>query len=182
MAMRKKFQGWRESASHLRDLSWGFAVRLNWLIERVCVVLVAVLVLDIWFGIVARYFLELGITWTEELARYIMIWAALLAVSCAAHRRDHIGLVFVLNALPLRPRRILQAAIDALGIAFFLFLLVYGIRMTIDGASQYAMIFGMNMVVPYASVPVSAGLTALQIFLAAIQPPAEPEAPGVLST
>ena len=179
--MRKKFHLRRDSASSLRGSLWGFAVRLNWLVERVCVVLVAVLVLDIWFGIVARYFLELGITWTEELARYIMIWAALLAVSCAAHRREHIGLVFVLAALPRRPRRVLQAAIDGLGIAFFLFLLVYGIQMTIDGASQYAMIFGMNMVVPYASVPVSAGLTALQIFLAAIQPPAEPEAPEVLS-
>ncbi len=179
--MRKKFRSGRDSASQLRDSLWVFATKLNWLIERVCVVLVAVLVLDIWFGIVARYFLELGITWTEELARYIMIWAALLAISCAAHRREHIGLVFVLNALPQRPRRILQAAIDGLGIAFFLLLLVYGIRMSIDGASQYAMIFGMNMVVPYAAVPVSAGLTALQIFIVAIQPPTEPEAPEVLS-
>jgi len=83
--------------------------------------------------------------------------------------------------LPPRPRRALQAAIDALGIAFFLFLVVYGIRMTIDGTSQYAMIFGMTMVVPYASVPVSAGLTALQIFLVAIRSPVEPEMPEVLS-
>jgi len=173
--MRKKFHDEREATAHFRVVMWKFAVKLNWLIERICVVLVAVLVLDIWFGIVARYVLELGITWTEELARYIMIWAALLAISSAAHRREHIGLVFVLLALPPHPRRILQAAIDGLGIAFFLFLFVYGIRMTIDGASQYAMIFGMNMVVPFASVPVSAGLTALQIFLVAIKPPSTPE-------
>lgn len=162
------------------DGLWKFAVGLNWLVERICVVLVAVLVLDIWFGIVARYFLELGITWTEELARYIMIWAALLAISSAAHRREHIGLVFVLNALSPRPRRILQAAIDGLGIAFFLFLLFFGIRMTIDGASQYAMIFGMTMVVPFAAVPVSAALTALQIFLVAIRPSVTPEGPEVM--
>ncbi len=153
-----------------RAAMWRFGERLNWLVERICVVLVAVLVLDIWFGIIARYFLELGITWTEELARYIMIWAALLAISSAAHRREHIGLIFILMALPPRPRQVLQAAIDCLGIVFFLFLFVYGIRMTIDGTSQFAMIFGMNMVVPFASVPIGAGLSALQIFLTAIRP------------
>ena len=162
-----------------RAAMWTFGEKLNWLVERICVILVAVLVLDIWFGIVARYFLDLGITWTEELARYIMIWAALLAISSAAHRREHIGLIFILMALPPRPRQVLQAGIDCLGIAFFLFLLVYGIRMTIDGANQFAMIFGMNMVVPFASVPIGAGLTALQIFLTAIRPQIPPEAQEV---
>ncbi len=156
--------------SELRNALWTFGERLNWLVERICVVLVAALVLDIWFGILARYVLELGITWTEELARYIMIWAALLAISAAAHRREHIGLNFVMQVLPPVPQRILQAAIDALGIAFFLFLSVYGVGMTVEGASQFAMIFGMTMVVPYASVPVAAALTALQIFITAIRP------------
>ncbi len=178
--MKKKFQQSDGSAVLIGDRMWKFAVRLNWLVERICAVLVAVLVVDIWFGIVARYFLELGITWTEELARYIMIWAALLAISCGAHRREHIGLIFILNALSPRPRRVLQVMIDCLGIAFFLFLLVYGIRMTIDGTSQFAMIFGMTMVVPFAAVPVSAGLTALQIFLVAIRSPKLPEPPEVM--
>lgn len=156
--------------SDLRERAWTLGERLNWWVERACVVLVAALVLDIWFGIVARYVLELGITWTEELARYIMIWAALLAVSSAAHHREHIGLDFVSRLLPPLPRVILQGAIDCLGFAFFLFLFVYGVGMTADGASQFAMIFGMTMVVPFASVPVAAALTALQIFLTAIRP------------
>ena len=160
-------------ASNVRILAWAFGGKLNWWVERLCATLVALLVLDIWFGIVARYVLELGITWTEELARYIMIWAALLAISCAAHRREHIGLDFVARRLSPLPRRILQAAIDSLGIAFFLFLSVYGVGMTADGSSQFAMIFGMTMVVPYASVPVAAMLTALQIFLTAIKPAIE---------
>ena len=153
----------------LRDALWVFGEKLNWLVDRICVILIAALVLDIWFGIIARYVLELGITWTEELARYIMIWAALLAISSAAHHREHIGLDFALRILPPLPRRILQAGIDALGIAFFLFLSFYGIGMTVDGASQYAMIFGMTMMVPFASVPVAAALTAFQIFLTAIR-------------
>ncbi len=34
--------------------------RINWFVERFCALLVAVLVIDIWFGILARYGLELG--------------------------------------------------------------------------------------------------------------------------
>ncbi len=146
-----------------------FGTRINWVVERICALLVAVLVLDIWFGILARYGLELGITWTEELARYLMIWAALLAVPCVAFRREHIGLNIVARWLPHGPRIALNLTLDALGLAFFLFLFVYGLRMAADGSSQYAMIFGMTMTVPFASVPVSAGLTALQIILAAIR-------------
>lgn len=159
--------------SVLRGAAWAFGEKLNWWVERLCVVLIAALVLDIWFGILARYVLELGITWTEELARYIMIWAALLAISSAAHHREHIGLDFVSRMLPPRPRMILQAVIDCLGIAFFLLLSFYGIGMTADGTSQFAMIFGMTMVVPFASVPVAAGLTAVQIFITAISPAIE---------
>jgi TRAP-type transport system small permease protein len=156
-----------------RTALWAFGEKLNWLVDRTCVILVAALVLDIWFGIIARYVLELGITWTEELARYIMIWAALLAISSAAHHREHIGLDFALRALPPLPRRILQAGIDTLGVAFFLFLCFYGVGMTVDGANQYAMIFGMTMMVPFASVPVAAALTALQIFIASLKPAGE---------
>jgi len=165
--------------SNFRILAWNLGKKLNWWVERLCALLVAVLVLDIWFGIVARYVLELGITWTEELARYIMIWAALLAISCAAHRREHIGLDFLSRLLVPAQRWILQAAIDSLGIAFFLFLFVYGVGMAADGASQYAMIFGMTMVVPYASVPVAAALTALQILLAASRPASSDAPVGV---
>lgn len=51
------------------------------------------------------------------------------------------------------------------GLAFFTFLAVYGVGMAQSGASQYATIFGMTMVVPFASVPVAAGLTSIQIFV-----------------
>lgn len=153
----------------MRDQLARFSATLNWFLERFCALLVALMVLDIWFGIVARYGLELGITWTEELARYLMIWAALVAVPCAAYHREHIGLTIVSDRLPRGPRTALHLVLDLLGIAFFLFLFVYGLRMTADGYSQYAMIFGMTMTVPYASVPVSAGLTVFQITAALLR-------------
>jgi TRAP-type C4-dicarboxylate transport system permease small subunit len=139
--------------------------RLNWAAERVCALLMAVLVLTIWLGVLDRYLYTLGTTWTEEFARYTMIWCALLAVPVAAYRREHIGLEFVLNFLSRPSRRVLQLALDLIGIAFFLFLTYYSIGMTIEGKSQHANIFGMTMFIPFASVPITSALTVFQIFV-----------------
>lgn len=143
-----------------------FAFRLNWIVERICALLVGVMVVVIWFEVLERYFLELGITWTEEFSRYVMIWAALLAVSCGAYYREHIGLELFNRFLPPRALRTLTVSLDVMGIAFFGFLFYYGIGMTASGTGQYATIFGMTMVVPFAAVPVSSALTAIQIFAA----------------
>lgn len=150
-----------------------FAARLNWLVERVCALLIGAMVVIIWFEVLERYFLELGVTWTEELSRYVMIWAALLAVSYGAYYREHIGLALFKQLLPQKGARILVFILDIFSMSFFLFLAWYGIGMTTGGASQYATIFGMTMVLPFAAVPISSILTAFQIFAAMFRNPAD---------
>jgi TRAP-type C4-dicarboxylate transport system permease small subunit len=52
-----------------------------------------------------------------------------------------------------------------IGLAFFIFLTLYGIGMAASGKTQYATIFGMNMVVPFASVPICGALTSIQLIV-----------------
>ena len=136
---------------------------INYLTERLCGLLVAAMIGVVWFGIIDRYFLALGGTWTEELARYIMIWAALLAIPCCTHRREHIGLNLLFAKLPSRHQVKFRLLLDLIGLIFFAFLFYYGIMMTKAGATQFATIFGMNMTIPYLSVPLASGLTIIQI-------------------
>jgi TRAP-type C4-dicarboxylate transport system permease small subunit len=145
------------------------AYRVNWVLERVCAALAAGMVLIVWFGVFERYVAGMGQTWTEELARFVMIWGALLAVPCAAYYREHIGLEMFLGLLPLKQRKSLILVLDVLSIAFFLFLTYYGILLTQDGATAYATIFNMTMVIPFASVPVSSAFAAFQFFVAMIR-------------
>ncbi len=149
-------------ASGLRVAIISLGGRLDFLLSRLCALLIAVMVAIVWFGVVSRYILELGITWTEELSRYVMIWAALLAMPVGVYRRAHIGVEILLRALPATVQRGLSLLLDLLGLAFFLFLFGYGLGMAASGTQQYATIFGMTMVIPFASVPVSALLAALQ--------------------
>ena len=138
---------------------------LNGWVERVCAAILAVLVADIWIGVFGRYVFALPVTWTEELARYLMIWAALLAVSCGIARREHVAVTALIDRLPAATRRWLNVAIDLLAFAFFAFIGYFGIGMTQDGATQYATIFEMTMVLPFAAVPVSSALACVQLAL-----------------
>lgn len=138
------------------------SARLSRMTERACGALVGLMVLVVWMGVMSRYVVDLGATWTEEFSRYVMIWAALLAVPVGVHHREHIGFEMVFAMLPEAARRPLRVVLDLVGFGFFSFLAYFGVGMTAVGASQYATIFGMTMMVPFAAVPVSAALAALQ--------------------
>ncbi len=143
--------------------------RLTWLVDRICVGLMVVLVLDVWLGVLVRYVWPLPITFMEEAARYLMIWVALLAVSCGITRREHIGVQMLFAAMPLGVRRAMLLTIDLFGIAFFVMIAYYGIGMTERGAKTFTMIYGMTKALPFAAVPVSAALAAIQLALVAVR-------------
>jgi TRAP-type C4-dicarboxylate transport system permease small subunit len=153
----------RTNLQHTLGRFVAFSVHLNRWVERICALLLAAMVLIVWFGVLSRYVLHLGETWSEELARYVMIWVALLAISAGAHRREHIGVEFLFLRLPPTVRRALRFAVDGAGLVFFVFMAVFGVGMAATGAHQYANIFGMTMLLPFAAVPVAATLTAVQI-------------------
>ncbi len=154
---------------HIGQTSKVLGARLNQLVEWLCALLLGILVLDVGLGVFGRYVIELPVTWTEELARYLMIWAALLAVSSGVARREHVAVTALLDRLPAQTRRQVCLAIDTLAFAFFAFLCYFGIGMTRQGASQYATIFDMTMWIPFAAVPVSSALVCVQLLLSGLR-------------
>ncbi len=139
------------------------------LTEVIVILLLILLVLDVWLGIVVRYFIDLPLTFTEEAARYLMIWMALLAISVGISKRSHIGVLFLFDRTRGLPRHLLMGVIDVLGFAFFLFLFYYGISFTQDGARRLTMIYDLPKSIPFSAVPVASLLAAIQIALVAVR-------------
>lgn len=145
-----------------------WSLRINWVVERVCVALLVVLVLDVWLGVLVRYAIPLPLTFTEELARYLMIWMALLAVSSGIAHREHIGVEFVFGRLPAPIRRWLALSFDALAFVFFAALFFYGIGFAVKGFSRLTMIYAMPKGYPFMGVPLAALMACLQLALIAV--------------
>lgn len=168
-------QHWAHRAGRL-------SAALDWLVVRLCALIAAILVLDVWLGVFVRFVWPLPITWTEELARYLMIWLALLAASCGIARRAHIGVEIIPMLLPVETRRWLRLALDVVAFAFFASLVIYGTGFAAKGLERATMIPGWSHFVPFLSVPVSTFLCCVQLVLVAIRDlgAAEPPADATL--
>ncbi|MBU0801577.1 MAG: TRAP transporter small permease, partial [Alphaproteobacteria bacterium] len=105
----------------------------------------------------------------EELARYIMIWGILLAVPCCCYRREHIGLAILQNRLPTRVLRIVNVILDLVAFILFTLIAFTGATFAEKGLQQASMVFGMSMFIPYAVIPVTFGLSAVQTLFALIR-------------
>ncbi|AQQ03683.1 C4-dicarboxylate ABC transporter permease [Roseibium algicola] len=153
----------------MREWAARTSARLNTGVEAVIALLMALLVLDVWLGVVDRYFFHWQLPWPEILARYLMIWAAMLAVSSGIARRDHIGLTAAIMRVPVSLRRIVLMAIDLCVLALFLYVLWYGLSFAQSGAKRQAMIFGISLQPFYAAIPAAAALASIQTVLAMIR-------------
>ena len=141
---------------------------MNWLVERFCVLLLVLLVLDVWLGVLVRYVLPANWTFTEELARYLMIWMALLAVSCGISHREHIGMLVVFERFPPVVRKWLAVTFDLVAFGFFAIIFVYGIGFVDRGFSRFTMIYEIPKAYPFIGVPLAAGLACVQLLFVAI--------------
>jgi len=142
--------------------------RLNWFVERACVVLLVLLVFDVWLGVLARYVLPFQITFTEELARYLMIWMALLAVSSGISHREHIGVLIVFDRFPPPVRKVFAVTFDLIALAFFAIIFYYGLGMVERGFSRFTMIEAIPKAYPFMGVPLAAAMACIQLALVTV--------------
>lgn len=141
---------------------------LNWYVERFCVILLVLLVLDVWLGVLARYVIPFQLTFTEELARYLMIWMALTAISSGISHREHIGVLVVFERFPPRMRKWLAVTFDLTAFVFFAIICFYGIGLVERGFSRFTMIEGIPKAYPFLGVPLAGALACVQLLLVAV--------------
>lgn len=111
-----------------------------------------------------RYFLGSPLTWSDELARYLFIWCALLGWIVAARRRSHLAVSLGHDRLSPRGQAVTKLAGALVALAFAAVLLVHGLRIAERNWDVEAASLAITMGMVYAIVPVAAcavGLYAL---------------------
>ncbi|MGF1770313.1 TRAP transporter small permease [Enterovibrio makurazakiensis] len=139
--------------------------RLNKANQMCVAILTTLLILDVWVGVLDRYVLKLQLVWVEEMARYLMIWAILMAVPCCTAGREHMGLEFVTARFPDMVQKVIKLCVGALTCAFFFYIAYLGYAFTEKGMHQLSTVFAMPMSYAYAVIPVTFALAGIQAFL-----------------
>ncbi len=72
-----------------------FRTILDRTLERVLVILMVVMVLNVLWQVFTRFILGSPATFTEELARYILIWVGMLGAAYVAGKKMHLSIDYI---------------------------------------------------------------------------------------
>jgi len=131
----------------------------------VVIIFSSVMVVTVLLGVIFRYIIHNSLSWSEELARYMMIWAALLSISIGIKYKEHVGIQLILRKLTIEIARIINIFVNII-ILFFLSVLSYkGMLVTIKAIPQLSLGLGISMFWPLLSIPVAGILAIIQQIL-----------------
>lgn len=116
------------------------------IVKKICIFLAAAMTITVILQVLFRYILKNPLIWTEELARYLMIWMAFLGASSVLKRWEHVFVDYFLCKLPLN----IFKAVDILIKSSMLIFLIYLFRLSIKvfpnvGMKQVTPALGLKM-------------------------------------
>jgi TRAP-type C4-dicarboxylate transport system permease small subunit len=112
--------------------------------------------------VIFRYILSQPLPWSEELARYLMVWVACLAASEAYAKGNHVGVSLILDATKPSLRKIMILTIH-LAVSVLMGVIIYqGFRLSFLLRDQRSPALGLPMTWPYMAIPVGAVLILVQ--------------------
>jgi TRAP-type C4-dicarboxylate transport system permease small subunit len=126
-----------------------------------CSALLLILTATVFLEVMVRYVLNSPLSWTEEVARYTLVWFAMLASGVAARRGIHFAFRWGMKPFPELVQRRVRQLVNLIVILFLGVLLIQGLNTLSVVANQTSMATNVDMRVPYAAIPVGMGLVLL---------------------
>ena len=124
----------------------------KWL-RMVLLVLVSGIVAATILQIVARFILMVSIPWTDELARYLMIWAAFVGLGVAYRKKELIAVGYFREKLSPRLLKVAVLVSDLLCSVFSIVIVVYGFKLCLLNAGQVSPSMRISLGIVYGIIP-----------------------------
>ena len=139
---------------------------VRWL-ERLLILLMGLLVLDVLWQVTSRFVIQRPSQWTDELATLIIIWVAMIGASVAFIRGQHLGMDYFMGKCSRPFQDLMERWIHFLVAVFALMILMLGgvrlVTLTLL-TEQLSPALGVKMGYVYLAIP----LSGVVIFLNAL--------------
>lgn len=136
---------------------------INRFTEMAVFVIISAMALDVLIEVVFRYVLLLPLFWTEEFARYCLVWSSLLAAAIALKRGQHIAVTFLAEKFPARTRMAAALGGDILVAAMVAIVFWGGIFLVIMTRHQLSPAMRLPMSLPYMAIPIGAAVMLFHV-------------------
>ncbi len=106
----------------------------------------------VFYQFFTRYALNDSASWTEEIARYLLIGVVFVGASIGVAKNNHIQVDLLFRYLPARASRVLATAVDGVRIAFFAVMSFFTVQMMLKMGNYQMTIIDLPMNIVYSVV------------------------------
>ncbi len=99
---------------------------LNKIMEWTVVVLLSIMLLSVLWGVLTRYIFADQSSWTDELARFALIWVSILGAAYISGKNAHITIDLISKKISERKRRQLEIVTSFIIALFVLVIFIIG--------------------------------------------------------
>lgn len=132
----------------------------------ICALLIAMTVV-VFSQVIARYVLQAPLSWSEELARFLLMWLSMLSATYAFKAKSHFALMFLVRKFSGAAQRVMALFVHAVVAAFFGVLLYFSVIFVSGVEGHTAPALQIPMQIPYASIVVGCALILFETFRSA---------------
>jgi TRAP-type C4-dicarboxylate transport system permease small subunit len=130
-------------------------------IEAVVIALMGTITVLVIGEVVLRGVAGTSLVITDELARYLMIWTAMLAATVLVHEDGHVRTTILPDALPPRAAAVVYLVADVITLCFLGAVIGSSLALMLAMGEQNTITLGVSMLWFYAALPVCAALMFL---------------------
>ncbi|GGD27231.1 TRAP transporter small permease [Hyunsoonleella pacifica] len=94
--------------------------------EVFLIIIFTLLVFDVLFQVFSRYVLKASFSWTEELARFSLIWMSILGAAYLNAKREHLSMDFLYSKFSDKTKKKVSILIEVFIFLFALIVMVIG--------------------------------------------------------
>jgi TRAP-type C4-dicarboxylate transport system permease small subunit len=136
---------------------------LDVMVRKLLIVMAGLMTMAVILQVITRYAMKNPLSWTEEVARYLMIWMAFTGGSCIVKKWDNIYVDVFINMMKQKPRKMMLSVqkFVVLGLLIYTFYLCMTVFPKVS-AFQTTAVLGVNMLWVESSMIVGFLLMILQ--------------------
>ena len=145
--------------------------------ERLSAVVAGFLLLvnvgDIVLGIFFRYVMKSSIIWTEEVARYSLVWLVMLGAAGAQAKGDHMSIDFLAPRFPRWLKKVSYIARMGIQAVVLILLIWLGSKNVAGTWTMKTMALGIPKAIPLMAVPIGMSMLLMQLLLQELHRPSD---------
>ena len=127
------------------------------------IILGSIMTILILLQIFFRFVFYVPFPWSEECARYLMIWMGMLGSVVALQKYRHIGVMVLIKKIPENIRRWVTLVVLLVMIGFLSVFFQQGVVFSLLNLNQMSPAMEIPMLIPYSVIPLGAAMMILTI-------------------